>query len=97
MTKKIPLKKPWVVCEFLRFKDFGKIINENKTALTIIYSEKQQYPSELWDSNSVKRFNKLEGAINYCIKTTDIRDRNFTNKEIMTQAMYCFPSYFKKK
>lgn len=97
MSKRIEIKKPWGVCEFIRFKDFGKIISENKTTLKVIYSEKQQYPSELWDSNSVKRFNELEKAINYCIKTTDIRDRNFTKKEIMTQAMYCFPSYFNKK
>ncbi len=97
MSKKVEIKKPWCVCEFIRFKDFGKIISENKTALNVIYSEKQQYPSELWDSNSVKRFNKLEEAINYYIKTTDIRDRSLTDKEIKTQAMYLFPSYFKRK
>ncbi len=97
MSKKTEIKKPWSVCKFIRFKDFGKIISENKTTLTIIYAEKQQYPPELWNSNSVKRFSKLEGAINYCIKTTDVRDKNFTKEEIMTQAMYCFPSYFKIK
>ncbi len=95
------IKKPWGVYfspSFMIPLGIGKIITENetKTILDIIYAEKQQYPPEIWDSRYVKRFNELEEAINYYTEKVDVRERKVTDEEIKTQAMYCFPSYFKK-
>ena len=100
MLIKETIKNPWCVYGgYLGLWDFGKITKEGKNSVHILYSEGQQYPSECWDPSWVKRFNKLEKAVEYYIKnrpSVDIRCSDYTDDEIRNLARQKFPSYFKK-
>lgn len=95
------IKNPWCVYGwFLGSWSFGKIVEDGKHSVNIQYSEGQQYSAECWDSAWVKRFGKLEEAVEYYIKNrppVDVRCSDYTDDEIRNLAKQKFPSYFKNK
>jgi len=98
MTEKEEIENPWCVYGALgEILGFGEIVEDNKTTVDIKVRESPR-DNKLWDPKFVKRFNKLEEAINYYIKNrppVDIRCRDYTDNEIRELAKERFPSYFK--
>ncbi len=92
------MEKEWCVYgDFLGLRSFGKIIQEQENSVWVRYWEDQQYGNTPWDPSFVKRFDKLEEAVEYYIKhrpPVDIRERDMTDNEIRYFARGKFPSYF---
>lgn len=101
MEGKAEIEKPWCVYSFgIGLSGFGKIIEDNKSSVNIMYSEGQMYPPACWDSAYVTRFGSLDEAVEYYIKNrldVDVRDRQLTSDEVREQSRRYFPSYFKNK
>ena len=97
-TKEI--EKPWCVYgNFLGLRGFGKIVGESGNAVSILYSETQQYYPQSRDSKWIERFNTLEESVKHYIQhrpQVDIHDKDFTDNEIKELAKRKFPSYFNK-
>lgn len=98
--QQVQIENPW--CTYSHWADtlpegFGKVVGEQGNAINILYSERQQYPPERWDSDYVKRFPTLEDAIKYFIEhkpAYDVRDSPITESDIRRGARDRFPSEY---
>ena len=65
MSKQEEIEKPWCVYGwFLGPWGFGKIEKDSGNSIYIKYHEEDNNP-ECWDSKWVKKFSKLEGAVEH--------------------------------
>ena len=91
------IKQEWCVYGYLSAgtpSGYGQIVEDSKGSVFIKYAENQMYAAECWDDNYVKRFDKLEEAVEYYIKNGFNSPRNLEVE--IRQAYSHFPSYKKK-
>ena len=90
MSKKAEkAEKPWAVYYWVLPPMYmGKVIRDSHESLDIKYSEGQQYPAELWDTDYVRTFDSPIKAIAYSL----VKNPGKTREEIIEEFLEDFPS-----
>jgi hypothetical protein len=100
-TESKEIEKPWCTYKGVvgLVSGFGKIVDETKEAVNILYSEGQNC-QEPWAKKNITRFDTLEEAVEHYIENRgacDLRERQTSPEQIRLFARASFPSYFNKK
>jgi len=57
------VRKTWCAFGAIMFDSVGMVTRNNGSSVEVLYSEGQEYPSELWDARHVRLFDSPEEAV----------------------------------